>query len=163
MITLATLGIILFLTYIAVAITLFGIPSSLSDTFYLYGGKPFGYIFTACLWVVGFMILPYWISITPESYKCLPFLSVGGLVFVGAAPLFKGQDSKWHSAFALICAFCALLWCVLSKNYIPFVCSVGAVGILSWITQSIKKSKIFWLEMIAFLSIFSSLIIKTYK
>lgn len=43
------IGLLLFTAYVIVAVVKFGVPKSLSDTFYKYGGKPKGYIFTAAL------------------------------------------------------------------------------------------------------------------
>ena len=38
------------------------------------------------------------------------FFAAGGLLLVGAAPVFKEQDKGWHSVFAIICAVFATLW-----------------------------------------------------
>lgn len=158
MITLATLGIIIFTVYVTVAVVLFGIPKSLSDTFYLYGGRPFGHVFTITMWVVSFLILPYWLKITPESIKFMPFLSVAGLTFVGAAPLFKKEDKGWHSAFAIGCAIFAILWAILAKNVDLLAINLFTFVVVSLLTETLKSCKTFWLEMVAFGTIFSSLL-----
>lgn len=158
MITLATLGIIIFIAYVAVAIVLFGIPPSLSDTFYLFGGKPLGYVFTITMWVVSFLILPYWLKITPESIKFMPFLAVAGLTFVGAAPLFRKEDKGWHSAFAIGCAIFAILWAILTKNVDFLAINLFTFAVVSLLTKTLKSCKTFWLEMAAFATVFASLI-----
>ena len=50
------IGLILFTAYVIVAVVKFGVPKSLSDTFYLYGGKPKGYVFTAALWLTALLL-----------------------------------------------------------------------------------------------------------
>lgn len=152
------IGIAIFIAYIIVSVAKFGVPPSLSDTYYLYGGKPKGYIFTAVLWITVFCLIPQWISITPESLVFLVFLACAGLLLVGAAPIFKSRDDKWHQAFAIICAIAAIAWEIVMKQYIILGSSVIAILLIALLTKTLKKGKTFYLEMMAFLSAFSSII-----
>lgn len=155
----AIIGIVLFVLYVGGCVAAFGIPASLSDTYYLLGGeKRYGHAFSLTMFAVVMLILAYWFTITPESFRFLVFLSSGGLMLVGAAPLFKGSDSGWHSAFAVLCAVSALAWSLLTGH---LWCLVGATALMSGIgaaTRTIRESRTFWLEMVAFATVFASLI-----
>lgn len=155
------IGVILFISYVIVATIKFGILPSLSDSFYKYGGKPKGYVFTVAMWATVFLIMPLWFSVTKDIFTFSTFLACGGLLLVGSAPVFKGEDNKWHQIFAIICAVFALLWQILNQQYweVPVITLI--VAILVFITKSWKQCRTFWLEMIAFFSTFLSVGIKS--
>lgn len=154
------IGVFLFLAYTIAMSAMYGVPSSLSNTYYLLGEKPRGYLFTFCLWATAFLIAPLWFSVTKDIFTFSTFLACGGLLLVGAAPVFKGEDNKWHQIFAIICAVFALLWQVLNKQYWEVLAVTLIVAILVFITKSWKQCRTFWLEMIAFFSTFLSIGIK---
>lgn len=155
----AITGIALFCLYTGICISQFGIPASLSDTYYLLGGeKRCGYAFSLTLFAVVMLIIAYWFTITEEQWQFLVFLSAGGLVLVGAAPLFKGRDSGWHTAFALICAACAIVWTIATGHVWCLVVATLLIAGAGAVTRTLKDCRIFWLEMIAFGTTFSSLI-----
>lgn len=156
------IGLLIFTAYVAVAVVKFGVPKSLSDTFYLYGGKPKGYVFTAALWLTVFLIAPLWLSVSEDALAFSAFLACAGLLLVGAAPMFKGEDARWHEAFAIICAVFALLWQVLNKQYWEMVAVLVIIVIIAVVTKTLKSSRTFWLEMVAFYSTFLSIIIKKF-
>lgn len=144
---------------------MFGIPSSLSDSYYLLESKKrnLGALFTIMMFSMTFLIIAPMLQITPENWQFLAFLSVIGIGFVGAAPLFKsgGTESKVHTYAAAASAIFSLLW--------MFICYPELVGslfnsiIIVMIGIFISKRNvsynyIFWIEMILFLSIYFSLI-----
>ncbi|MBQ3679828.1 MAG: hypothetical protein IJP79_07190 [Paludibacteraceae bacterium] len=154
------IGVLLFVAYVVTAICLWGVPSSLSQTFYLLDGKPKGYIFTAAMWAVCFLIAPQWFSVTEDWATFSVFFAVGGLMLVGAAPMFKETDRGWHEVFAIICAVFALLWQILNGQYwemalfLVVFCGIGIA------TKTYKSCRTFWLEMVAFGSTFLSIAMK---
>lgn len=156
------IGLLLFTAYVIVAVIKFGVPKSLSDTFYLYGGKPKGYIFTAALWLTVFLIAPLWLSVSEDALAFSAFLACAGLLLVGAAPMFKGADAHWHEAFAIICAVFALLWQILNRQYWEMVAVMSVAVAIGAATETFKSSRTFWLEMVAFYSTFLSIIIKKF-
>ena len=84
-------AVAIILAYLGVTIAKFGrIPVSISDTYYMWKGVDKDWMFTFVMWIVGLMILIYWVT-RAEFYKCqfLPFVSVSGMVFVGGACMFK--------------------------------------------------------------------------
>lgn len=160
-------GIVIFLIYNIISLTNFGVPESLSNTYYLFNEKQsgLGNIFTFMMVILASSLLPSWLEITDtiegwrSNFVFLAFLSASGILFVGSAPQFKDSklERKVHESGAIIAAVSALAWdfivCTeLSLMIVPTVAI--SFGILSWITRTYKSSIIYWLEMVAFLSTF---------
>jgi hypothetical protein len=118
---LISLGI--FLTYNIGALCTFGVPSSLSNTFYLYNGKRknLGMMFPAMMWSMGFTLLPAWLElgevISPWSTNLnfLAFFACAAICFVGAAPAFRANklESTVHTTAAITAAAASLAWCLI--------------------------------------------------
>ena len=153
------IGVLLFTVYTVIAECLFGITTSLSETYYKLE-KPAGCLFTITLLATSFFIAPLWFDITDENLTFSVFLAVGGLMLVGVAPLFKGVDHKWHEAFAIICAAFAILWQMLNGQYWEAPAFLALFAGIGALTKTLKKCKTFWLEMAAFGSTFTSIFIK---
>lgn len=156
------IGVLLFISYVTVSLIKFGILPSLSDSFYKYGGKPKGYIFTVAMWATVFLIMPLWFSVTKDIFTFSTFLACGGLLLVGAAPMFKESDNKWHQIFAIICAVFAILWQILHKQFWEVPLFIIILGTIAYKTKTLKDCRTFWLEMAAFGSTFLSIIIQKY-
>lgn len=169
---LACIATFLFVLYIAIALGIFGVPTSLSDTFYLYNGikKNLGYIFTAMMFFVPLLLMPAWLGITEvitpwsQYLLALPFFGASSICFVGAAPAFKGisMEGKVHTIAAIFSAVCSLLWVAIVCWKIMWIIPLWVliIGGLAHLTKTQKSGKTFWLEMIAFGATFSSIIIE---
>lgn len=113
MITLIIISFIIFLAYVSGMILYFGVPASISDTYYKLENrhKGAGWLFTAFCWGLAGTLLPAWIDMTPESYQFTCFLSAAGLMFVGAAPQFKlSLTGSVHYGSAAVCVIFSQLW-----------------------------------------------------
>jgi len=136
------------LIYLALTIINFGIPKSISDTYYQWKEKGFEYLFTFVMWATGIPLLIYWVDIAPNAAKFLPFLSVSGMCFVGAACAFKKNlTAEVHYTSAAIWATAALVFFIVMQNWGAII--VGATfGFITCMTAIAKKSKTltFWLE-----------------
>lgn len=116
-------SILVFTIYNIVAIKLFRVPTSLSDTFYLYQNKKkgLGYIFTAMMWTMAFLLMPAWLTISDSmpgwehNFTFLAFFAAAAIVFVGSAPAFRnvGLENKVHMIAAKSCAVFAIAWCAV--------------------------------------------------
>jgi hypothetical protein len=83
------------------------------------------------------------------------------LGFVGAAPAFKSSslENSVHQVSAYLCAAFALLWIILVTPYWYVILIVlGIVTALAIVTKTWKTSYIYWLEMVAFVSTFISIL-----
>lgn len=154
----------IYLIYNGFAIRLFGIPKSLSDTFYLYKQKKnwLRILFPIMMISLVILLLPAWLEISVgTSLQFLAFLASAGIMFTGAAPAFmkSNLDNKVHTYSALAAAVFALLW-VIFVSHMWWIIPVWLVitALIAILTKSVKKSLVFWLETVAFLSTFISII-----
>lgn len=128
---------IIFVSYVSLCCWKYGIPETLSDTFYKVGS-----LFSIIIWIVGSLILPDIIDQTGSDIKLIPFLIVAGLVFVGAAPHFKSYERCVHIAGASIAGISSQLWIILYNHPLLLL---GWLLLLPFIK---KKEIIFYAEMI---------------
>lgn len=165
--TLTTISIIIattiFVAYNAVAIAFFGIPESLSMTYYLYKEKcNKGWLFCLMMYAVVALMMPAWITMSEGSnFQFLAFLAPAAIAFVGTAPAFLSSDieNKVHSIAALIAAACSLLWVILVTPYWwTILVFLGLVALGAFLTKTYKISYVYWLEMVAFGATFTSTI-----
>lgn len=168
---LAVVAIAIFVAYNSAVILKFGIPSSLSASFYLWNGlkKNLGYIFTGMMFTVAFLLMPSWLEITEivsswsKYLTALPFFAGASIAFVGAAPAFRDCtiENKVHMVSASMAAVFALLWCLVvcySVGWIFVLASLAIVWIVAFATKTQKSGSTYWWEMVAFLATFSTII-----
>lgn len=163
--TLITISIIaataIYLAYNAISLALFGIPKSLSDTYYLWkarNGK--GWYFSLMMYAVVALMMPAWITISEGSdFQFLAFLAPAAIAFVGTAPRFKDTnlENHVHMTSAYLAAAFALAWVALVTPYwwviLIWLCSITCLAVL---TSSYKACLVYWLETIAFGATFTS-------
>jgi hypothetical protein len=149
------IAIILTLAYnAALIIKNRSIPPSLSDSFYIFGGKSgFGYIFYGYLVAMIFLLIVPMIEATPEQWKFLPFLALASLGFTGTAADFIAEK-KVHTVSAIISAILALAWCSIVGCWDVVLWSMGVATVIACISF---KNRIYWLEMGCFASVFITL------
>ena len=166
--TLTTISIliatIVYVAYNAISLANFGIPQSLSMTYYLWKQKAnIGYLFCMMMYAVVALMMPAWISMSEGSdYQFLAFLAPAAIAFVGTAPAFLGSDleNKVHSVSAVVAAVCSLAWVVLVTPYWWIILVwLGLVAIAAILTSSYKTALVYWLETIAFGATFTATII----
>ena len=154
----------IYLLYNAVAIGIFGIPPSLSETYYLYKDKwNIGFVFPIMMYlVVGFM-MPAWLTLSEGSpFQFLSFLAPASIAFVGTAPAFKSSslENSVHSVAAIVAAICSLLWVILVTPYWwIIILALLTFTLEALITRTLLTAKIYWLETVAFISTFMSAIL----
>lgn len=149
MILLVIISLLLLAAYIAYAVSVIrGIPSSVSDTYYQLEkrGKR-KELFQLAMIIPAMLLLPAWLECSGENIQCLAFLSCGGLMFVGTAPLFKLElEGRVHYSAASVCGVSAILWVCLSGMWIIPLAVLPVVA-----GMGIKYRKwVFWIECAAF-------------
>lgn len=155
----------IYLIYNGIALSLFGVPNSLSETYYLYMNKKnwMRIFFPIMMTLLVVLLMPAWLEISDGSnLQFLAFLTAGGIMFTGAAPAFKSNtlEKTVHSTSAICAATCALLWVILVCKIWYIVLIWSAVVVFAAIlTKTVKRAKVYWLETVAFLSTFTSIIV----
>ena len=166
--TLTTISIIIatiiYVAYNAISLANFGIPQSLSMTYYLWKQKAnIGYLFCMMMYAVVALMMPAWISMSEGSdFQFLAFLAPAAIAFVGTSPAFLGSEleNRVHSVSAVVAAVCSLAWVILVTPYWWIILVwLGLVAIAAILTSSYKTALVYWLETIAFGATFTSTII----
>lgn len=169
--TLTTISIIIatviYVAYNAVSLAYFGIPQSLSMTYYHWKEKAnIGYLFCIMMYAVVSLMMPAWISMSEGSdFQFLAFLSPASIAFVGTAPRFKDSqlESRVHTVSAIIAAACSLLWVALVTPYWWVILTwLGLIVFTSVLTSSYKTAYVYWLEQVAFGATFTAAILHSF-
>ena len=165
--TLTTISIIvataIYVAYNAISLALFGIPESLSNTYYLWKEKSNkGWLFPLMMYAVVALMMPAWISMSEGSdFQFLAFLAPSAIAFVGTAPAFKSDDLEnvVHSTAAIVAAICSLAWvAVITPYWWMILVWFGFIALASILTSSYKTYLVYWLEQVAFGATFTSAI-----
>lgn len=129
-------------------------PDCISETYYKLK-KP--YIFTAWMLLIAVTVFPSWVEITGDDYQFISFLSVVSLVIVGFAPSYLKDNRVTHMCFTLFAVILSLIWSMIVTNHI-----IALIAFIITILLIVGKSKniIFWVENLAFLNIYLSIIFK---
>ena len=157
-------AIFMFFVYNIIALLLFGVPKSLSDTYYLFKERnsTLKFLFPSMMTLLTLFLMPAWLEMSDGSpFQFTAFLSAAGVLFVGAAPSFKDSEmeNKVHSIAAYICAAAALSWiCLVTPYWYIILIVFGIIAALAIVTKTWKTCYIYWLEMVAFVSTFISII-----
>ena len=163
-ITFVLIAFFIYLVYNGVALSLFGVPKSLSMTYYLFEEKKkwSRIFFPIMMTSVVAMLLPAWLELSEGSpFQFTAFLAAAGILFVGAAPAFKSSslENSVHMVSAVVAAIFALLWVILvSKMWLLIVIWLAFIAVLAFLSKSVKSSYIYWLETVAFMATFTSII-----
>ena len=166
--TLTTISIIvataIYIAYNAICLALFGVPESLSNTYYLWkerNGK--GWLFCLMMYAVVAFMMPAWLTLSEGSdIQFLAFLAPASILFVGSAPKFKDSslENKVHSFSAIIAAACSLAWvAVITPYWWMILIWTGIIALASVLTSSYKTCLVYWLEQVAFGATFTAAII----
>lgn len=136
---------ILFITYVVYIALRYGWLVSISDSFYISGGKP---IFTLWIFALSFTLM--------AAVKGNWFM-LGGAVclgFVGAACGY--EDDKMTKLTHSICAFSGILLLFIGlviENYITGISGVASVLVVLIIVRK-QTTKILWLEIASFVAFY---------
>ena len=163
-------AVAVFALYNRAVIARFGVPTSLSVSFYLLQDvqKGLGYVFTAMMACMVILLMPAWLSISDaiggwERYLTfLAFFAAGSIALVGAAPAFRScpLESKVHSIAAKCAAVFSLLWCGVVCWRIAYIVPVAVAVVwgVAFATKTAKRCSVYWWEMCAFVATFATII-----
>ena len=162
------LSMALFVAYNIFACVKWGIPTSLSATYY---SLPTGWrwVFTLFMWTIAILLMPAWIEVAHSfvdwrnNLAFLAFFTCGFICFVGAAPNFRAfeMESKVHTISATASAVTALLWCFVCGwqiMYVPIAAALLCL-VIALSTKTLKDCKVYWLELMAFGATYSTVLV----
>ena len=157
MIYLYIISLIVLTTYIVYAVRMCGVPWSLSDTYYQLNkrGRP-AWLFQVAMIAPAMLLMPVWLECSAGNLQFLAFLSCGGLMFVGTAPLFKEEfQGRVHYTGTVIAGLATILWvCLSGMWYLPAVAfPVAGIIMLRY------RKWLFLAEMAAFVCAYAGILI----
>lgn len=156
---------VIFLLYNTISVRLFGIPTSLSETFYLYKGKKdwMRILFPWMMVSMAMLLMPSWLTISEGSpWQFISFLAAASIIFVGSAPSFRDDDLTCtvHTVSAIIAAAMSIAWvCLVSQLWYIVLAWFVIVIAIGYSSRTLNRSKTYWLEFTAFMATFSSILI----
>ena len=172
MLALVLISFLLFIAYNIGIVSKFGIPPSLSQSYYLLNGvkKNLGFLFTGMMLTMAFTLLPAWlelgevISTWSSHLNPLVFFTCAAICFVGAAPAFRANklEGTVHEVAAKVAAACSMIWCLAicwKIMYVPLGVA-GLIAAVGAITKTWKSASVYWLEMMAFGATFITVIVE---
>lgn len=172
LLTFILISLALFISYNIASLHFFGVPSSLSNTYYLYEArkKHLGMVFPAMMASMAFTLLPAWlelgeiVSLWSAYLNPLAFLACAAILFVGGAPAFRSNklEGTVHEVAAKIAAAAALIWCLVvcwKIMYVPLGVA-GLIALCAWLSKTLKPGLVYWLEMMAFGATFATVIVQ---
>ena len=150
------ISLFIILTYIITYVIKFGIPRSLSATY--YDTKEW---FSICLFLSSALMLPSVLDNTEESYKFLPFLVFVGFFFVSASPDYQESHlvDRVHMTNAYLAFICSQLWVYLINPLLLLVWIPIILYIIYYIIRHKKNcfkhtNIIFWSELVMLVTIY---------
>jgi hypothetical protein len=161
----------LFILYNVIAILLFGIPESLTKTFYKYKAhhdsfKFMYYVFVALMCI---LLTPCWLKLSKTNFaQDVAVINILALIFMGASPIIlKGEDTDrpltdlFEKLISYCCSIFFILWIVAATPYWWIILLTAIiVTLISIITKSWNKCYTYWIEIIAFASTFIAILLK---
>lgn len=173
MTTLIIISLVIFLVYNIMTYAWFGIPYSISDTYYKLEKrkKGAGMLFSTMCVLVGSLLMPALLDMTPESYQFTVFLACAGLIFVGTSPQFKlPLTNTVHYGSAAVCVIFSQIWVGLMVWWVllPVWGIYLAYTIISIIRQKegvflykfLQTKPMFWVEVFALFNTYISILIQ---
>lgn len=159
------IAFIIYTLYNIYALNCFGIPHSLSQTYYLFEEKKnwMKYLFPFMMISVACLLIPSWLTLSVGSpFQFTAFLAPMGIMFTGACPTFKNSkfEDNLHTYSAYFAAIMALLWVILVAHSLHIALIWCLIILLyAFISGKWNGCLTYWFETIIFLSTFSSMIL----
>jgi hypothetical protein len=146
------LSLAVLIGYIALIIVYFGVPASISESYYKLNSRwKCGYAFTVWCTVIAVSVMAMMFDCSDGKwFQVLGLFAGGGLAFVGAAPLFKSHERMIHYVSAGTCAVASVAWMALMGYwYIPLCYLLVGYGV-----SRMNGNLVFWLETALFTSMY---------
>ena len=160
-------SLVVFAAYIAAILWRFGVPVSISESYYLWSRGRGRWLFNGFCLLVAIPLMVFWLEISPPVWQLLVFLGCAPLGFVGAAGAFKEIDltGRVHFISAGISAVASQMWIALNGWWwIGSLVLLAAAGVMTWkfrgrdAEYNTRSAWLFWLELAAFLSVYLAIL-----
>jgi hypothetical protein len=157
-----------FIAGLAWVLLRYGVPASISESYYLLPSKWRMAGFYGWMCATGFPLMAFWLNATQgDAMQALPFLSCALLVVTGAAAPFRdgGLVHTVHMYCAAGAALCSQLWLAFQTPYWVFSPCIGFMFGIAGVSAKGKTGDgrarnclVFFLELWAFMCIYAYLL-----
>ena len=159
MLTLSIISAALLWGFIALSVGKFGVPTSYSETYYLWNEVVkinHSGVFCLASGIAGALLVPVMIQRgAGDVAQCMGFFAPAFLIIVAALPDYNGYYKWHHTIAAVISAIGTVCWQIFVCHvWWPMAVAAVAAILLMVATKTWKKSLVFWAEMAAFASTF---------
>lgn len=138
----------------------YGIPESLSQSYYSLNWKP---LFQLVIFSSGFLLLPELMK--GGVLYGIPFIGIVGLMLVGVFPnIYKKFERLVHICGATIGCISSIVWIIL--NGVPYILGLWSVPLILFLVKGTTPNFInsyrfvFWVEMICYTTIYLNLLLR---
>lgn len=129
MVTLTIIGIVIFILTLFYLTIKHGSQNSISSL-----AQYQKWLVLVALWSQ-ILVLPQMIQITPEVWKWLPFIGIGGIIICGGANIKDKNDELIHMICAIVSFICFVVWTFILNKYclLPLLmCIIADKDKLKW-------------------------------
>ena len=143
---------LIFSAYVITIALKYGVQKSISDSYYNLPGK-WKFIFTGVLW-------SFTLPVIIVGNNALMFLAGAAIFFVGASPVFKNDrvEKKIHIIGAVSGIILGILSVIIVYELYAFVVLAALLSILLYFKAT---NSIWWIEIVAFVVIWSATLINS--
>jgi len=173
------LSVAVFLIYNTVIIMRYGVPVSLSETFYLMPKKYGKHIFLMVFTLIGLPLMIFGTEISPETFPSEFAIFFCGSFFIAVAVAAEFKEKfveKYHIAFAMICAALSIVWTGFTYiiGLVVFAFFAAIFIPIGLKTKGVRRnrngdlrvdgnSKTYFLELICFFGLYICMMLYYYK
>ena len=126
------------------------IPESISSTVFRLE-KRWVWVFTAVMWIVGFLLMPALMEKVSESTQFIAFFMVAGILFVGASPLVAKEKNTIHYVCAAVSGISSQVLVALNQ---PLFLLMWFLYIGYTLLAKDGSRNFFWVEVSCMLIVF---------
>ena len=126
------------------------IPESISSTVFRLE-KRWVWVFTAVMWIVGFLLMPALMEKVSESTQFIAFFMVAGILFVGASPLVAKEKNTIHYVCAAVSGIASQVLVALNQ---PLFLLMWFLYIGYTLLAKDGSRNFFWVEVSCMLIVF---------
>lgn len=126
------------------------IPESISSTVFRLE-KKWAWVFTAVMWIVGFLLMPALMEKVSESTQFIAFFMVAGILFVGASPLVAKEKNTIHYVCAAVSGISSQVLVALNQ---PLFLLMWFLYIGYTLLAKDGSRNFFWVEVSCMLIVF---------
>jgi hypothetical protein len=134
------ISLVIIAVYLGWYLKSYGVPESISQTVFKL---PHEIIFTLVMWAVAGLNIAQMLERCSDETQFLAFLTMAGILFVGAAPLGKDCDERVHIGGALFFGICSQIMIALNAPLLL----LAWLPCVWWLIKSAGSHFKFWMEV----------------